>query len=624
MRHPNLRRASNVIREYRTKTRATSNLVPHGRYFKRRYPSSNPAGGVRTVLSEPSMPRCVTVAGSFSTFRQKCCGSRRLAGGASESEMTSTDKSPSPERASRREAGGGCPPPPNCTCPSNSRCGDSPNLDRSSSVTSSCCPSRCEGHSSPRASSCCQPCASPLRPILKKKYSCCCDRCSGPSPSCMCQPMPRGCNCPPPVQVDARAARECTCDCPSGSECACPPSERRFPRTTRTCPNARLCRPCPHSPPKCHNNCTRYQPCLPPPCDSCVSSECCRAPAPVAPKKPCGSCSPCPSCSPCRPASFTGSSCRPPTLCRKLSICDERRGASCLGTGQSCCGSNDAACSERDGVEEREIQTSDTEDRNDSCGHCCATDRGEPEEQSECVDDSRDSIPDEGSVEDSTSKTSVDPPADSSREPVGPDDPTDAPARTRVEYAVESAEVLERPDGDKFTNESQRASPPSSPPPHVPLNDHAKSDALHPLHPSVGKSILRSLARARLLSRAAGSPARLKRQNLSAANELSPGGVVVFDDDSPRARDARSAGVSVNISTASTRANDRRRGGGGTSAGNSGGLSREIRVIRWNLSSPPVTRDRSASASLRPTAVVYSRRESTRSHPLVASQGDRR
>ncbi|XP_025159404.1 keratin-associated protein 16-1-like [Harpegnathos saltator] len=252
--------------------------------------------------------------------------------------MTPADKSSSAERiVTKREAGGGCPPPI-CTYPSN-RCDDSPDVDHTSSIGSSCRPSRCsDDHSPPQRSSCCQPYAdSPLRPILKKKHGCCCGpRCNeSPGPSCMCQPMPRGCNCPPPVRVDARAAKECTCDCPSSPECACPPSERRFPRTTRTCPNARLCRPFqrPSAGPKCPRDCTRYQSCLPPPCDPpCAFSEC-RPPAAtkVTRNDPCRACSPCPSCPPCRaasPASTRSSACRPPTACGKLTTCDERQGPS--------------------------------------------------------------------------------------------------------------------------------------------------------------------------------------------------------------------------------------------------------------------------------------------------------
>lgn len=545
--------------------------------------------------------------------------------------MTPIDRSSSAERISRREAGGGCPPP-NCTYSSN-RCGSSPNPDCSSSIASSCCPSRCEGHpASPQPSSCCEPCVSPLRPILKKKRGCCCDRCSGPTPTCMCQPMSRGCNCPLPVQVDARAARECTCDCPSSPECACPPSERRFPRTTRTCPNARLCRPFLRLPPgsKCHNNCTRHQPCLPPPCDPCTSSEC-RTPAPAATRNPC---SPCPS--PCRPASSasTRSSCRPPTPCRRLSICDERPESSpCSGTGQFCCGIDDAVCSVRDDIEERQ-ETNDTGNRDSSSDYYCTTDRVEAGDQSERAGDNHDSIPDEESVR--ASKTSI----NSSSSAVSPfqsvdSDTTDTPVRS-VEYAAESAataESLERLDGEKPTKDSQRVSPPPSPPSHVPPDNRAKPDRYAPrgVHPSVGKNILRNLVRAKLSSRG-GSPARLKQRDLPVTNKLSPEGAAVLGDDSPRVRAEQSADVSVNISTTPVHGtvNDRRRGGDGSPAGNAtdtSGSPREIRVIRWNVSKlpSPVTRDRAASASLRSSraAVVFSQRKS-RQPLLITSPSNRR
>ncbi|XP_057336047.1 uncharacterized protein LOC130674664 [Microplitis mediator] len=91
---------------------------------------------------------------------------------------------------------------------------------------------------------------------------------------CLCQPMPRSCNCPPPVKIDARANPECTCECPSSPECPCPPSERRFSLIKSICPHAKLCRPTPRLPPgpKCH--CTKCQPPLPVPCDPCTVSKC--------------------------------------------------------------------------------------------------------------------------------------------------------------------------------------------------------------------------------------------------------------------------------------------------------------------------------------------------------------
>lgn len=211
--------------------------------------------------------------------------------------MAPADKSSSPE-SPKREAGGGCPTP---NCHPSTRY-NSPDADCASSTVSSCCPSQCgySQASSHRAPDC-QPCA--LKSILKKRSCCQCNA----SRSCLCQPMPRGCNCPPPIQVDARAAHECSCECPPSSpECPCPPSERRLPKATVKCPNARLCCPSPRLPPgpKCY--CPRCQPCPPPPCGPSTSSKC-RRPLPLK-----DLCSPCPSCPPCRPP------------CRKL--CTERGG----------------------------------------------------------------------------------------------------------------------------------------------------------------------------------------------------------------------------------------------------------------------------------------------------------
>lgn len=219
--------------------------------------------------------------------------------------MAPADKSSSPESL-KREAGGGCP---NCSHPSTRY--NSPNTD-CASTTSSCCPSQCRypQASSYRASDC-QPCAP--KPILKKRSCCQCNA----GPCCLCQPIPRGCYCPPPIQVDARAAHECSCDCPSSPECSYPPSERRFPKTTVKCPNARLCCPSPRLPPSPKCYCPRCQPCSPPPCRPCTSSKCRRS-LPL--KDPCSSC---PSCPPYRPV-LTASSSRPPTPCRKLTFCTER------------------------------------------------------------------------------------------------------------------------------------------------------------------------------------------------------------------------------------------------------------------------------------------------------------
>uniref|UniRef100_A0A0C9R560 Uncharacterized protein n=1 Tax=Fopius arisanus TaxID=64838 RepID=A0A0C9R560_9HYME len=160
-----------------------------------------------------------------------------------------------------------------------------------------------------------QPCAPAPKPILKPR-SCC--QCIGNY--CMCQPMPRNCNCPPPPQVDARADRECSCECPSSPECACPPSERKFPKTKVRCPNAKLCCPTPRPQPGPKCNCSRCQPCLPPPCDPCTSTKC-RPPVvkfPPCPPEP--SCPPFkgpPSCAGCQgPPTPPCASGRPQTASR--------------------------------------------------------------------------------------------------------------------------------------------------------------------------------------------------------------------------------------------------------------------------------------------------------------------
>jgi len=268
-----------------------------------------------SIVSRPinRVPRFVTVVGFFYLRQRRGPFDRRLTGGASNSEMASIDKSSSsspplsPRSASKREAGGGCPPS-GCTHTSN-RC-DFSDADCSTASTSSCYPPRC-GYSPD-----CRSCAMPLKSILKRRKSCC--RCTT-SHHCLCQPMPRGCNCPPPVHVDARACRDCSCECPSAPECACPPSERRFPKANLRCPNARLCCPFPRLPPgpKCH--CARCQPCLPPPCDPCASGKC---PIPRSSCRPCSPYPPCPSC-------------RPP--CKRLTSCGHhrQRSPSCRGTGQS-------------------------------------------------------------------------------------------------------------------------------------------------------------------------------------------------------------------------------------------------------------------------------------------------
>ncbi|XP_047351233.1 von Willebrand factor-like isoform X1 [Vespa velutina] len=279
---------------------------------------------------------------------QDYCEDHRLAGGANDKRDLSPVESTSSResRNVRREAGGGCPPPGCGRSCQTARC-RSPSTDRSSSC--SWCPTSVQRPSSPcKPSNLCQPCAPSPKSILKKRS--CCQCATG---YCMCQPMPRNCNCPPPIQIDARAERDCTCDCPSSPECACPPSERRFPRTIVKCPNARLCCPLPRLPPgsKCH--CDRCQPCLPAPCDPCTSSICQN----VIPKaNPCCPSSPCPPRSPCRPKSPDLQPCRLPSPCRKstqryclgrnscrddtYNACprvanDRRSSGTCGGTGQS-------------------------------------------------------------------------------------------------------------------------------------------------------------------------------------------------------------------------------------------------------------------------------------------------
>lgn len=237
----------------------------------------------------------------------------RLSGGACGQSVNSP--------SSRRQdcslpmySSGRCPPP-RCNVDSTSSSTCPPNAYSSACSSPSECsiPSPCTTPCRPPSS--CQPCSPSPRPILKKRS--CCQCITG---YCMCQPMPRTCNCPPPVQVDARADRECSCDCPSSPECACPPSERKFPRTKVKCPNARLCCPTPRPQPGPKCCCTKCQPCLPPPCDPCTSSKC----STVVPSvKPCRGDSPCPETSPCRPdASQISVECRPTppcAECRKMS-----------------------------------------------------------------------------------------------------------------------------------------------------------------------------------------------------------------------------------------------------------------------------------------------------------------
>ncbi|XP_046486431.1 uncharacterized protein [Neodiprion pinetum] len=159
----------------------------------------------------------------------------------------------------------------------------------------------------------------------------------------MCQPMPRNCNCPPPVQIDARADEDCSCDCPSAPECACPPSERRFSRTKVKCPNARICCPVPRQPPGTPCCCIECRPCLPPPCDPCSSTRC----RPSTPRtKPCRPASPCPPSSPCRPKRSSPCQKPAPPSPSRSSARSSSRGSSCCspcrapGQSSSTCDDN--------------------------------------------------------------------------------------------------------------------------------------------------------------------------------------------------------------------------------------------------------------------------------------------
>lgn len=91
-----------------------------------------------------------------------------------------------------------------------------------------------------------------------------------PEGGCLCQPMPK--NGSSPIRIDVRAIKECTCECPSAPECACPPSERRFLPVKKHCPNSRLCRsPMIRFPvgPKCRcKKCQQFGP-FPVPCNPC-------------------------------------------------------------------------------------------------------------------------------------------------------------------------------------------------------------------------------------------------------------------------------------------------------------------------------------------------------------------
>ncbi|XP_011878780.1 PREDICTED: uncharacterized protein LOC105568033 [Vollenhovia emeryi] len=428
--------------------------------------------------------------------------------------MAPADKSSSPEPP-RREAGGGCPPP-NCSHPST-RC-NSPNTNCASTAPS-CCPSqrgypRAVSHRAPN----CQPCA--LRSILKKR-SCC--QCNNTNRCCLCQPMPRACNCPPPIQVDARATRECSCDFPFSPECACPPGERRFPRATVECPNARLCCPSPRLPPgpKCY--CPPCQPCPPPTCGPCIASSKCRRSLPL--KEPC---SPCPSCPPCRRPVPTASPCRPSTPCRKLTFCTERGGrpsSSCTGQSWRAIiddkSSESSMCSEQCDDERRELHSEKGRD----CRY--AADCAGSETGSKCTDENRNLML--NNRQNSTSKTFT-----NLSETTNPSKSVDPDSRDvsgeRDGTAFENAaETLEGCTAEKSSKDSWYTSPA-----HAPCDSGVEPDccASHEENPHTGGNASGNLVSARLSSRLK-SLSRLK--DLSAPNKTLLRRGVTFRD-APQAR----------------------------------------------------------------------------------------
>ncbi|TGZ51635.1 Uncharacterized protein DBV15_10310 [Temnothorax longispinosus] len=323
------------------------------------------------------------------------------------------------------------------------------------------------------------------------RRSCCC-QCNNASRCCLCQPMPRGCNCPPPIQVDARAAHECSCDCPSSPECACPPSERRFPKTTAKCPNARLCCPSPRLPPtpKCY--CPRCQPCPPPPCGPCTSAKC-RRPLPLK-----DLCSPCPSCPPCRPVS-TASPCRvTPTPCRNLTFCNERGGRpSSPCTGQSWRGitgdrsSESSIGSKQNGNEIRELHNRKDRD-------CCYADCIGSEIESKYTDKNRNLTLNEGYTHQNLeSKTFIN--LSETTNPSKSVDPDSYVSEERDETAFENAaEALEECTIEKSSKDSWYTSPtPAS------SNSGTEPDyyAFQEEYPPTGRNVSGNLVLARLSSR---------------------------------------------------------------------------------------------------------------------------
>lgn len=492
--------------------------------------------------------------------------------------MAPADKSSSPEPV-KREAGGGCPPP-SCSYPSTRY--NSPNAD-CSSTASSCYPSQCRYQASSRRVSDCQPCA--LKSILKKRGCCQCNA----SRCCLCQPMPRGCNCPSPIQVDVRAAHECSCECPSSPECACPPSERRFPKTTIKCPNTHLCCLPPRLPPgpKCH--CPR-QPCPSPPYAPC---KCQRSVVPS--KDPCRPGTPCPSCPSCRPI-VTASSCRPPTPCGKLTFCTERSGRlSSPCTGQSWRGiigdkgSESSICSEQSDDERRET-IHDKKDRD-----CChAADCAGSQDGSEHIDENRDLVLNEGSTQSSSSKTFINlSEATNPSESVDPDS-RDMPERDETAFE-NAAETFEGCTTEKSSKDSWYTSPT-----HIPSDSgQAKPDcyALRKKYPPAGGNAFENRVSARLSSRMK-SFSRVK--DLSASNKTLFRRSVTFRE-TPLARVGPLAGASISTSTTTPTCEiDRRRRNGGflrEDTTDATSLPRENHVMRFNISKlpSPMIRDQSSS-----------------------------
>ncbi|XP_018358385.1 PREDICTED: extracellular matrix protein A-like isoform X1 [Trachymyrmex cornetzi] len=528
----------------------------HGRQQAYKCRCSRPC---RTVAScRPCLSATAPCSGTIllTSDCQKCCGSRRLAGGASKSEMAPVDKSSSPEPL-KREAGGGCPPS-SCSYPSTRY--NSPNAE-CSSTASSCCSSQCRYPSSRRTSDC-QPCA--LKSILKKRN--CCH--SNTNSYCLCQPIPRGCNCPPPIQVDARATHECSCDCPSSPECACPPSERRFPKATIKCPNARLCCPSPQLPPSPKYHCPCQPRCPPSPCNPCTSFKCRR---PVSTKDSCQPNSPCPSCPPRRPISTT-SSCRPPTPCRKLTFCTERNdrlSSPCTGqswreiTGDKI--SESSICNEQNDDKAQETYKKDS-------NYCYATDRAESEDEFKYADQNRNLILDEESIQNSTSKTFINLTETTNPSKSVDPDSCDVPEQ-KDEIAFENAtKAFEACTTEKSSKDSWYT--PSCT--HIPSDSGTKSDCcvFREEYPAVGGNVSGNPVLARLLSR---MKSFNRVRDLLAPNKTLLRHSVTFRDV-PRARVRLLADASIsksNPTTTSTRGIDRRRRNGGSLKEDTSSLPRE-------------------------------------------------